>query len=275
VFIHNRDYLRGVALVLQGESLKAASYVTHAASLGAIREKMVTQFVENETPDLYRVETGLIRDKAGNTSRQCDLLVHESTTVPPLSRWDDFVIVHAESARAVLEVKSTLDQANFSQIINIYRSVSTVCNGAPVYVPVYAYALSGVQMNTLAGYIAAEMKANALGCVADATALNVPVSIVIQDRQMIALRPTQRGDGHKSYCCLVDFNEIDKSQVQLADVNGLETGTFLGVYREVLKQRQTGLSSGLLYTWFNSLPVKTAGKLWVEPNGTVHTGNIV
>jgi hypothetical protein len=92
---HYGDFRRGLAMVLQGESLKAGCYVTHAASLGILREKMVSSFVRDETPERFRVETGFIRNHEMDiTSRQCDLLVHEPALEAPLYRWEDFVVVH-------------------------------------------------------------------------------------------------------------------------------------------------------------------------------------
>src|SRR5436309_2238149 len=113
---NNENFYRGVAMVLHGEILKASSYVPHAGSLGVLREKMVRNFIRHETPERFRVETGLVRNHdKGETSRQCDLLIHEPVLTAPLYRWEDFVVVHHHAARAVVEVKSDLDKRGFGQ----------------------------------------------------------------------------------------------------------------------------------------------------------------
>jgi hypothetical protein len=118
---HNDNFGRGIAMVLQGESLKASCYVTHGTSPGVLREKMVSSFVRHETPDRFRVESGLVRNHDRNcTSRQCDLLVHEPGSAAPLYRWEDFVVVHDTAARAIVEVKSEIDQAHFQQLLDVH-----------------------------------------------------------------------------------------------------------------------------------------------------------
>src|SRR5262245_834696 len=111
---HKLEFCRGVAMVLQGESMRAGCYVSHNASLGGLRERIVSRFIRDETPSRFHVETGLIHNlKTETTSRQCDILVHESANRAPLYRWEDFVVVPSQEARAVVEVKTTLNESGF------------------------------------------------------------------------------------------------------------------------------------------------------------------
>ena len=115
---HYDKYCEGIAMVLKGESQKAETYVTHGTSLGTLREKMVGKLIRDETPERFRVETGLIRDQDKDcTSRQCDLLIHEPVDEAPLYRFDDFVIVNSSAARAVIEVKSNLTGTDFGSLL--------------------------------------------------------------------------------------------------------------------------------------------------------------
>lgn len=158
--LHHDTFCQGIAMVLRGESQKAAAYVTHGSSIGTLREKMVGTFVRHETPERFRVETGLIRDQGFDlTSRQCDILVHEPWDEAPLYRYEDFVIVHASAARAVIEVKSDFTQQHCTSFLKINASVKMfeLIRGPEYRTPVFGYGLQGPTCETLAEYLTADL----------------------------------------------------------------------------------------------------------------------
>jgi hypothetical protein len=277
--LHYDNFCRGIALVLRGESQKAATYVTHNSSLGTLREKMVGTFIRDETPERFRVETGLIRNHERNvTSRQIDLLVHDPWNHAPLYRYDDFVIVHAPTARAVIEVKSYFDKDNFASFMDINSSVRFVT--APLMTPVFGYALEGATIETLAEYlsdaIACDRLKNKEKCDGHPPFLNWPDCIAVQNRNIIGFRPCYGVTSEKQnlpyYFCLLDLSKAVASPSPNAD--GIETGYFMHLYNLHINGNRDLLTTGSLYQWFNELPVAESGKVWITPTGEVRTGNI-
>src|SRR6266852_4946966 len=107
---HPYDYWKAVALAIEAENAKAKIYVAHDASLGTAREAILRRVLVNETPGPYKVKTGLIWAACpeGNrepcVSKQCDLLVYDSHADTPLYRIDDFVVMHYNAAKFIVEV---------------------------------------------------------------------------------------------------------------------------------------------------------------------------
>lgn len=273
--IHNDDYVRGVAKCLQGENLKATSYITHMGSLGAVRERMVGSFVRNETPERYRVETGLVRDhRRGETSRQCDLLVHEPGLSAPLYRMEDFVVVHDTAARAVVEVKSTLDKVNFDQMMDVHDSIIKIdFRSVGGFIPTFGYGISGVTFETFVTYLQDALARNRFGADREGLkALNWPVCIAVQDRNYFGIRPLSGPTNFLDCFCAVDFRRaLDTAALP---IDGIETGFFLQIYSEILREGKGSLGASDMYAWFNSLPIAPEGKVWLRLDGTATNGNI-
>ena len=190
---HKPDFCRGVAMVLQGESLRAGCYVNHNASLGGLREKIVRRFIRDQTPGRFQVETGLIHNtESGETSRQCDILIHESANHAPLYRWEDFVVVQRREATAVVEVKTTLDEKGFGDLLNIQRSLVSVMGPPSNHIPTFGFALEGVSFSSFVGYLQVAVQNNALNEEGDNRAFNWPVCVMVQDKHYLGVRPVQR-----------------------------------------------------------------------------------
>jgi hypothetical protein len=267
---HNDDFCRAIAMVLQGESKKAATYVTHAASLGTLREKMVSNFVRHETPERFRVETGLIRNHARNlTSCQCDLLVHDPWWMAPIYRYEDFVVVKHTAAKAVVEVKSNLYEDDFERLLKIHASVLSCCGDK---VPTFGYGLTGATMPTLAEYLQDAIAGKEV--VDGSPFMNWPLCIAVQERNVVGFRPHGSVAGEKDmpFCfCLVDLTKLTNSSA--TPVDGLETGLFLELYSWMIRD-QDCFPRVEVYRWFNNLPLLPDGKMWVAPDGKINKGEI-
>ena len=213
--LHDDRFCRGVALVLRGESQKASTYVTHNPSLGVLREKMVGSFIRHETPERFRVETGLIHNHdLSLTSKQIDLLVHEPWNIAPLYRYEDFVIVHAAAARAVIEVKSQFYNDDFSLLLGVNDSVRAVAGPRQYSPPVFGYGLEGATLETLTGYLRNALNRNHSESSDDGEQspayLNWPDCIAIQNRNIVGFRPFCCGGDKKDWpiCfCLLDLTK--------------------------------------------------------------------
>jgi hypothetical protein len=269
---HELDFIRGVAMVLQGESMKAQAYLTHKGSLGLLREKIVGRLLRENTPDRFRVVTGFIRNGSlRNTSRQCDILVHDSTDDPPLYRFEDFAIVEASCSRAVIEIKSALDKGTFDDILNIYQSVIRVSGAHPVP-PVLGFSLNGVGFNSFLKYVSDAISKNALKAKDGARVLNLPECIAVQKGNYIGLRPRNVRPDAPWYYCAIDLNQSQPSTWQ--PIDGIETGIFIYRYQKLLRSDDAATNEYELYAWFNRLPILDEGKVYIGSDGIKHLGTI-
>lgn len=268
----NVDFVRGIAMVLKGECLKAKAFVTHSGSIGTLRERMVRRFVIDETPDRFRVETGLIRG-AASTSRQCDLLIYDAEHRAPLYRWEDFVVITSANAKAVIEVKTMLNQQGFNELTDVQTSVVSVQGGG--FIPTFGYALEGVTFDTFVGYVATVVTQNPLGNVIQGLPLhlNWPVCIAVQNRRYLGFRHLGGRTANPFCFCAIDLSQSTNSSLDL-DIDGIETGYFLQIYDLVLHDPCNSMWSDILFTWFNQLPVADSGKVWITTDGQIHRGNI-
>jgi hypothetical protein len=266
--IHNENFCRGIAEVLRGESLKARAYVTHNPSLGVLRERMVAEFIRDATPDRCRVETGLVCNEAGRTSRQCDIVIHESSIEAPFYRWKDFVVAPASTTNAVVEVKSKIGKSELSTLFGVVKSVVDLSSAN---IAVFGYGLSGVTFKTCVNHIASSLKKSE-GNGESVLFYHLPQCIAVQDQNYVGVLPSSYGEGVPCAFCMLDLKRSEDKDAPYPD--GMETGIFLQIYGHVLKKNSGVLSAKNLYSWFNKLPIADAGKVWITEDGKINKGNI-
>jgi hypothetical protein len=273
--MHDPDFLRGVGLVLQGESLKAQAYVNHNLSLGTLREKMVRSFIRHETPERYRVETGLIRlqpnhidPRDGINSRQCDLLIYDSRRHSPFYRWEDFVVVRHEDARAVVEVKTTLNRQEFEDIVSVHQSIMAMSlrSGSPL--PTFGFSLDGSTFDSFVNYVRGAIRRNELAQPDTRRLLNLPYCIAVQSRGYLGVRvPSDAGDPSGFH--LIDFSRSTDAELYQPDS---VLGSFLYFYQEAIQEMTNGAWGDGVSRWAQRLPVEPEGNLWIDPCGAVKSG---
>jgi len=270
---YNIDFVRGIAMVLQGECLKAKAHVTHSASIGTLREKMVRKFVRDETPDRFRVETGLISSQS-MTSRQCDILVHEPYSFAPLYRWEDFVVVRSNDARAVIEVKTNLNSEAFEDLMAIHRSVMQIeLQFGGGFIPTFGYAINGVTFDSFVTYIQRALSENRLGVEDNRKHLNWPQMIAVHERRYLGFRHLGGSNKLPMCFCAIDFSRQTEQSGE-ADLIGIETGYFLQFYEWILREGRNAMNSPTMRMLFNRLPIVDDGKVWITPDGITHRGPI-
>jgi hypothetical protein len=125
-----RSDLTGYAALL-GESfstrvdlLERVIRGSHYPSLGRYKERLLARLIREYIPRSCEVGTGFVlfpheddspaggeqyhdplNQSAFAISRQCDLIVFDSNSVPPVFRDEDFVVVRPEAVRGIIEVK--------------------------------------------------------------------------------------------------------------------------------------------------------------------------
>lgn len=267
---HSEDFVRGVALVLQGESLKAGCYVRHGQSLGVLREKIVATLIRNETPERYRVETGIISDYESprkEAANQIDLLVHDANEHPPLYRWEDFVVVKMVAARAIVEVKSDLQKTQFDELMKLHFSYRKLDRSHGM-LPLFGYALKGFSFGKFLEHLSAVIRENPVvnPSMARQGFWTTPTCIVVQQRNYISVTPNAVDRGHDWNCCAVNF-------AGSAYADGVETGTFLRFYSQLMETPNAGLTASAVARWYNQMDVPE--KAYIGRDGEIHHGNIL
>lgn len=111
----------------------------HYPSLGSYKERLLSETIRNYLPRSVEVGTGFVlfphddksppggnenhdpqNQSAFSVSRQCDILVFDSATYPPVFRDGDFVVLRPESVKAVIEVKGSLNIAETRSLVDSF-----------------------------------------------------------------------------------------------------------------------------------------------------------
>lgn len=103
-------------------SWKEATSAQHRGVRGGLREASVREFLAARLPTSYSVASGEVIDSRDRYSRQADLLVYEADRNAPF-RSGDSILLPAEAALAVVEVKSRLTATEMGAAVNVARSI--------------------------------------------------------------------------------------------------------------------------------------------------------
>lgn len=270
----NDRFWRGTAMVLQGESLKASEFVTHAASLGVLREKIFRRILTEHVIGKFSVETGFVTAWQNHIngvseqlhSKQIDILVHDHLNHAPQYRYDDFVVVNYGSFRAGVEVKSYLDSRGFQEILDVERSVRQLIidrfhDGkvprANLRKECFGFAIDGVKFETAKAYYS-----DLLSSTVKMTIPELPLAVACDAENYFFLRPTMTV--HREEWLLLAIQAKNKSDL------GVATAMLVGTLCNYLNGAVSGTAPlvGISqYLWFNSLPDQLFEKSFLDQNG--------
>jgi hypothetical protein len=117
------QYWTGVASQLQVEAEVFSRLVGHNGETGRANEIALAQLLERLIPAQYGVGTGILIDRAGRRSRQCDLIIFDKSAQPQILAQSTQLLFPVESVRLVIEVKTTLSSADIEDAAVKVRSV--------------------------------------------------------------------------------------------------------------------------------------------------------
>jgi hypothetical protein len=83
----------------------------HSGERGTEGEEVLKQFLNKHMPQRFRAASGVLIDSDNELSRQSDIIVYDALTSPVYRASERMQIVPADSAAAVMEVKSSLSKA--------------------------------------------------------------------------------------------------------------------------------------------------------------------
>src|SRR5688572_19857802 len=104
---HPLGYWKAVAAAIDAEEKKAASYLPDEAHLDQVRVAILRQALAQETPQRFRVGTGLIVHPfvvPPVVSPRLDVIVHEPAAEQAYYQSGDFALVAHNAARFAFEV---------------------------------------------------------------------------------------------------------------------------------------------------------------------------
>ena len=119
----------------------------HNPTIGILTEEILRSFLKTYLPKSISVEQGFILSETGEMSKQCDILIYDSTLYAPFYRINDIVVVPYDSVIAVIEVKTTLTKSIFHNVIRYFENISMI-TGAKKYLFVY----NSCDISKLSGY---------------------------------------------------------------------------------------------------------------------------
>jgi hypothetical protein len=112
---------------------------SHYPSIGRYKERLLSKIISEYLPRNYEVGTGFVlfaheltaeqaetpgldslNMASHSLSRQCDIIVFDSSAIPVIFRDEDFVIVRPESVRAIIEVKGSLNPIELANLLDSF-----------------------------------------------------------------------------------------------------------------------------------------------------------
>ncbi len=112
------QYYRGIAQKLRSEVDLVNSLFKHQGLKGEGNETVLRELLKRFIPRRYGVGTGVVIDRDGGQSHQCDVVIYDTFLYPSLFALTSIQLFPVEVVYGVIEVKTTLD----SQKANICKA---------------------------------------------------------------------------------------------------------------------------------------------------------
>lgn len=121
-----QDYWRGIAQQLQAEVDFVNSTIEHQASKGAGNELALRRGIAELLPDRFGVDTGIVIDRNGKQSKQCDIIIYDKHNYPGLLALRTTHLFPVDIVYAAIEVKTTLTTCEIDSSIDNIESVKSL-----------------------------------------------------------------------------------------------------------------------------------------------------
>ena len=102
---------------------KSASEIDHPGLTGKIRELTASKLIEPMLPKGFEVGNGKISDKNGNLSKETDLIIYNSSILPPIMYSETEGVFPIEACFFAIEVKSKLTASNLKDSISKAKEI--------------------------------------------------------------------------------------------------------------------------------------------------------
>jgi hypothetical protein len=118
-----KKYYQGIMDQIQIEVDLINSNFNHNGLKGEGNENIIKEIIKKSIPAKYGVDTGIVIDKDGNQSKQCDIIIYDKFSHPQLLGLSSVKMFPVDIVYAVIEVKTTLDKTAAIKSIENINSV--------------------------------------------------------------------------------------------------------------------------------------------------------
>jgi hypothetical protein len=140
------QYWTGVASQLQVEAGVFNRLVGHNGEMGRANELALARLITTLIPASLGVGTGMVIDNQGRSSKQCDLIIFDLTSQPQMLAHSTQLLFPVETVLAVIEVKTTVDNAAIEDVGEKCAELAKLTPLAPKELPLtalFGYRASG------------------------------------------------------------------------------------------------------------------------------------
>lgn len=117
------QYYKGIIQQLRSEVDSINSLFQHQGLKGEGNETILRNMISKFIPQKYGVDTGIIIDKNGQVSRQCDIIIYDKLKYSLLLSMSTVHIFPVDIVYATIEVKTTLDSNQAKKALENIESV--------------------------------------------------------------------------------------------------------------------------------------------------------
>src|SRR5262245_24855740 len=116
-------YFDGITRQIRAEVDFINSLFEHQGLKGEGNELVLRDIITRFIPKRFGVGTGIVIDRKGNASRQCDIVIYDAYQYPALLAMTNIHMFPVDIVYAVVEVKTTLDAGSAKVAIDNINSV--------------------------------------------------------------------------------------------------------------------------------------------------------
>jgi hypothetical protein len=116
-------YYSGILKKLNTEVNILNELIPHALTKGLNNEESIKSVIKSLLPTKYSVGSGMVIDSFGNRSRQCDIIIFDSSTYSNLFNQTSNSLFPVETVLGCIEIKTFLDDSILDDVIENTRSL--------------------------------------------------------------------------------------------------------------------------------------------------------
>ena len=121
-----KQYYKGVLGQINSEVQLINNVFHHNGLKGEGNENVLRDLLEKFIPKKYGVGSGIVIDKNGNQSKQCDIVIYDNYNYPELLSLSSIKLYPVDIVYAVIEIKTKLDSEKSKIAVENINSVLTL-----------------------------------------------------------------------------------------------------------------------------------------------------
>ncbi len=118
-----KSYYQAISSSMEAEVRNINGLFDHQGVKGAGNENILMTLLSKFLPKKYGIGTGVVVDRNGKQSKQCDVVIYDATNYPEILGVTSTKFFPVDFVYAIIEVKTKLDSAKTGEAIENIRSV--------------------------------------------------------------------------------------------------------------------------------------------------------